>query len=149
MKTQAQRINALLKVREAELEAAVSRLLEKRTGLLEGLAKLKTLESEKKKASSEIYENAEGHDPVLHGRFMARLRREALRLTKEITGLQETVDVARVRVKSAHNRHASVDSLIKRKNADDLLKKQKTEERQMDGESCQQFVTRGLRGEAS
>jgi len=59
MKTQAQRMNALLKVREAELEAAVSRLLEKRTGLLEGLAKLKTLESEKKKASSEIYENAE------------------------------------------------------------------------------------------
>lgn len=149
MKSSAQRMNALLKVREAELEAAVSRLLEKRSGLLEGLAKLKTLESEKKKASSEIAENAESHDPVLHGRFMARLRREALRLTKEITGLQETVDVARDRVKSAHNRHASVDSLITRKNADDLLKKQKSEERQMDGEACQQFVARELRGEAS
>ena len=60
MKSSAQRMNALLKVREAELEAAVSRLLEKRTGLLEGLAKLKKLESEKKKAASEIYENAEG-----------------------------------------------------------------------------------------
>ena len=83
MKSSAQRMNALLKVREAELETAVSRLLEKRSGLLEGLAKLKTLESEKKKASSEIAENAEGHDPVLHGRFMARLRREALRLTRK------------------------------------------------------------------
>lgn len=149
MKSQAERLKSLLKVREAELEEAVSQLLEKKSGLLKALQKLKKLETDQERMSSEIIEEAESHDPVLYGRFMARLRREALRLTREISGLQETFDVARDRVKSAHTRHASVDSLITRKNAAILSNQQKSEERQRDGDTCQQFVARGLRGEAS
>lgn len=150
MTSQTDRMKTLLKVREAELEAAVSQLLEKKSGLVAGLEKLKRLESEKEKISTEVSAEEEGvHDPVLHGRFLARLRREALRLSREISGLQETVDVARGQVKSAHSHHASVENLISKRQAEESLKKQKTEERQRDGDFCQRFVAGEIRGEAS
>ena len=151
MKSPSERLKTLLKVREAELEAAVTQLLEKRSGLQTGLKKLKSIEIEKQQVSDEIFESGDSDqfDPLVHGRFLARLRREALRLNREITGLQEIVEVARTKVKSAYGQHGSVESLIEQRQEQDEAKKLKSEQRSLDGDSCQRFVAKEIRGEAS
>ncbi|MAJ28849.1 hypothetical protein CBD41_05515 [bacterium TMED181] len=151
MKTPSERLKTLLKVREAELESAVTKLLEKRSGLQAGLQNLKAVEMEKQQASEDIREcsDTEQFDPLVHGRFLARLRRETLRLNREISGLQEIVEVARTKVKSAYGQHGSVESLVLQRQEQDEAKKLKTEQQQLDGDSCQRFVAKEFRGEAS
>ncbi|OUU20923.1 MAG: hypothetical protein CBC13_09755 [Planctomycetia bacterium TMED53] len=152
MKSSTERLKSVLKIREAELESAVGLLLLKKSGLHEVMEQLKELKKESASISQEMKSTNgvdESLEPMVHGRYLARLRREVMRLSKEVTGLQETVDVARSKVKSAHGRHGAVKLLITQRQEKELLQEMQKEQRQVDGDSCQRFIANEIRGEVS
>ncbi len=151
MNSSTDQLKTLLEVRENELEAAVHKLVEKRSGLERGLSKLRTLHREKTRISEEVAsEVGDGpFEPVIHGRYLARLRREVMRLNREITGLQEIVDIARSKVKSAHGRHGVVELLIDQRKEKELLFQSQRDQRLADGDACQRFVANENRSEAN